>query len=392
MPTAHGTTPTEAPADGEGAGSGSSLQTEFNNDFSGARERVMDGWIAQGGVISKQRDAVSEFAEAIPVEDAPTFTETVLKAAITAAPMGALGGIGSVVGAAIVPGVSRSAVGATARSAAVAGTISNPAAADLGTAAVMAARAILAQAVDEGQSRVVSGISSRFAAHNEMPTSIQTFAATQRDLLDDIAQTQGAAMRRMLSAQPEATKWETLEALHDAIQAQRDQVEAIQWAKMTDEWFSMQTSGGIGAGARPGVLQIELDDAYPNHRGRFHITSANLLGHGSNEAVRATIARRKIEDIGMPMYIHMSGSMGHGVLDCDWGMRIAHDGGAPDSVTYNRWGDDWLAARALRRSDLDGDDPAVNDENIQAGADDVWQHIKGRTIASLGGTIDASTW
>jgi hypothetical protein len=44
------------------------------------------------------------------------------------------------------------------------------------------------------------------------------------------------------------------------------------------------------------VLQIELDDAYPNHRGRFHITSANMLGHGSNEAVRATIASASIHN------------------------------------------------------------------------------------------------
>jgi hypothetical protein len=184
---------------------------------------------------------------------------------------------------------------------------------------------------------------------------------------------------------------------------------------MTDAWFTSQVTS-VGEGARPGLLNVELEDVYGDHSGPLQIKSGNLLGSGSNDAVRSWIAGRSLGEIGIPKVISMNGSLGWGVLDHKyqiyvWAPRPTSGGAAVGSansgpvdqfmggaeqritrVGGNKWGPTWLAAYHLGQQDLDRDDERVTSDNIRAGAQKVWENIKDKSITSMGGSVDDSGW
>jgi hypothetical protein len=160
------------------------------------------------------------------------------------------------------------------------------------------------------------------------------------------------------------------------------------------------------------LLNVELEDVFADYSGRLRVKSGNLLGSGSNETVRAWIAERTLGEIGIPKIITMNGSLGHGLQDHKFDInvwarprqskqRMSNDpvsrfmGGDEQRITRvggTRWGPTWLAAYHLGLRDLDRDDPRVTPANIMAGAHKVWDNIKDRSISSLGGSVDHSTW
>lgn len=382
-----------------------SLQEDVGGDWSAALTTVNNKYIGTGGVIDRQKDAVRQFSQYAQITDPPSIGEQMLLGSINLLLGAAMGGIGTVmlglVGRMIQPalmGATRATMGTAVDSADVRGRIRASA-----TAIVEALR-------DAGKERVQAAVATAWSAHGEgAGTSILQFQETQLHALNDIGQRQSEVLMRQLgqlrATAGEEDEWGAVNTLYGVFNEALDQAYNQQFNKMTDTWFTMQVQT-VGPGVRPGMLRVELDDRYPNS-GSFSITGSNLNGEGSNEEIRRRISQRTLEEIQIPKVIRMrSGSMGYGILDCDWYINvngaelpsstptISAPRGRTESLLAgpqqvqswggNRWGPTWLAAFHLGLEDLDNDDARNTDANQQHGAEAVWNAVKGMRPGSIG--------
>ncbi|MBE2184132.1 MAG: hypothetical protein IAE89_11945 [Anaerolineae bacterium] len=381
------------------------LQENVGGDWSAALTTVNNKYISTGGVVDRQKDAVRQFAQVAQVNDPPSISEQMMLGSINLLLGAAMGGIGTVmlglVGRMIQPaliGATRATMGTAVDSADVRGRIRASA-----TSIVEALR-------DAGKERVQAAVASAWSAHGAgAGTSILQFQETQIHALNDIGQRQSETLMRQLgqlrSTTGEEDEWGAVNTLYGIFNEALDQAYNQQFNKMTDTWFTMQNQT-VGPGVRPGMLRVELDNRYPN-AGTFSVTGSNLNGEGSNADIRGRISQRTLEDIQIPKVIRMrSGSMGYGILDCDWYVNvtgaelpsstptISAPRGRTESLLAgpqqvqswggNRWGSTWLAAFHLGLQDLDNDDARNTAANQQRGAEAVWNAVKGMRPGSVG--------
>ncbi len=333
--------------------------------------------------------SVQDFTDAIQEEDSPSLGEQVLLGGINLLLGAAFGGIGtvlkSVASRALRPalrGVTQATMGTAVDSSELRGTLRS------------SVNSIIDKLVEAGQEKVQAAVSQAWSNGGaDAPNPIQQFRQTQMQALETIAReqvrTMNIEMARLIGTEGEEDEWEVADALYASFQQSLQQVYNQQYNKMTDSWFRMQTQS-IGLGARPGVLNIELKTRYP-HQGRFEISGGNLLGSGANESIRNRLANRPLEEISIPKVIRMNGSMGYGILDCDWWITVTGEMSSSQMVTRlagNRWGLPWLAAYQLSLSDLDRGDERNSLENQMAGAREVWNAIKTQTCHEIG----SSSW
>ncbi len=385
------------------------FQARYGGNFDLAAVAVKGRWDAVGGIVTRQRDAVNDFADAVQREDQPDWTEAIAIAALESALSLALGGIG---------GAIKARLGRTVRAAALAGMInaevSGAAPAEIIGAAGLRANQYISAVVDEGKSHVTSFISSGVRGNLVGPPAEQ-FRSSNLDTLNSVAQRQGDTLIQRLARAPEAQRWVVAEGLYEAFGESLDDAYQQQIDAMTDNWFTTQTRT-VGGGARQGVLRIDLTDTYANHQGQLQADGANLLGAGVNDTTRGWLQDRPLEEISIPKYVKMNGKLGYGINDCVYGIRVfgarpqsrgptvsaARSGPAylhdmdrtqrPQSITTNRWGGAWLAAYHLRLQDLDNDDPRLTDDAVSQGVTKVWNAIKRRSIAGLGAEFGSSSW
>jgi hypothetical protein len=367
------------------------IQRDLRRDYSGqwgtAQTQLNAMYGGIGGVIDRQKGAVTDFLRYAKISDQSSIGEQVL-----------INGINILLGAVIpgIGGVIKTAVKSMVQSR-LKGTVES----------------IVDSMVDAGKGAAQGAVKSAWRETAGAGTPIVKFAETQRRALETIAQIQIASMNkefaRLLTTEGENDEWEAGDALYKSFQQSLDCAYNEQFNKMTDIWFTMQT-GFIGGGARPGVLRITLKRRYPD-RGSFLIDDANLLGSGSVQEIRARLARRKLKDITIPKFIQMNGKMGMGIQDCNWSIRVSGAEPSPKYPTISAkrtnleslmagsqrlmgygghkfWGWPWLAAHHLGISDLEDDDYRNTAANRSAGAREIWDAVKNMSP----GSIDASNW
>ena len=359
------------------------LRTEFHGQWDEARSSLVQAFSGVGGIIDRQKGAVSDFCGHAGNPDPPSVTEQILIAGINIVLGAALPGVGTALKA-VAQGVVRASLRGTVNS-------------------------IIDSMVDSGKGAAQGAVTTAWAQGGGSQASrLLQFAETQRRALESIAQVQVRAMLRELarlrSSAGEEDEWEAADALNQAFQRSLRQAYDQQFNKVTDTWFTMQVTS-VGPGARPGVLQITLNRRYP-HQGQFSIAGGNLVGGGATEEIRRRLAARPLEEIGIPKVIRMNGQMGYGVMDCAWHIQVT--GEAPPSSQpafrapassldmlagpqrvvgyggHQTLGWPWLAAFRLRLEDLASDDPRNTAANRSAGAEEVWQAVKDLTPGRVG--------
>jgi hypothetical protein len=367
------------------------IQRDLRSDYSGqwgpAQTQLNAMYGGIGGVIDRQKGAVTDFLRYARISDQPSLAEQILINAINIVLGAVIPGVGSVIKSAAQSMVRQSLRGAVG--------------------------SIVDSMVDAGKGAAQGAVTSAWSETAGEGTPVVQFAETQRRALETIAQRQIASMNqelaRLLSTEGENDEWEAGDALYQSFQRSLDNAYDEQFNKMTDTWFTMQTRT-IGGGARPGVLRITLERRYPD-QGSFRIDSANLLGSGSVVEIRRRLAQRALQDITIPKFIQMNGRMGMGIMDCNWSIQVAGTEApssrptlsaprtrlegltaGPQRLTgyggHRSWGWPWLAAFHLNLHDLDNDDPRNTDANRSSGAREVWEGIKNLSPGSIG----ASTW
>ncbi|QGH68789.1 hypothetical protein [Pseudactinotalea sp. HY158] len=401
--------PTAAPA---AAAPRTELDVRYNGDYALAAQAVKGLWDTTGGVVARQQQAVTDFigSGGAASTDPPSLAESLIVGALETALGLALGGIGTAI-------INR--LGGTIRAAVLAGAIQGEATgtvpAEVVGAAGRLAQEFVTATVDAGKSTVTSYVSSSVRGRLPQATPLAQFGRGQMATLNEVSIAQGEQMLERLANAPAPERWVAAQGIYDALQASLRSAYVTQRDAMTDTWLTAQVRH-VGGGAEPGVLNVTLTDVYADHRGPLRIDSANLLGAGANATVRGWVADRPLEDVGIPKVVTMNGSLGAGILDCIFTLRLwsapppatgpsirsatpdplaAYLAGGPATLqrlSNNRWGDDWLAAYHLGLQDIDGDDPRVSAENIVAGAHKVWDNIKGASISARGGSVGASSW
>lgn len=384
------------------------LHEQYGDNYGQAVSAVVDLWGSTGGVVTRQRDAVRAFTGpgGAGGEQELPLSEQLLLGALEFVLGAALKGIGKLVTQGVASVASR-----VARVPVLAGAIAGSTAGSVTVEDIVAigeaAEASIGAAVEAGAEQVTSSVRSSWSRVSSTTAgSLAQFGETQLAALNAIGVSQSQRLRRQLANLPEAVRWGAAQTVHDLLEGALDRVYDEQWNTMTDTWFSLQTKS-VGIGARPGVLQIELENAYAGGSG-YSVSSANLLGAGSTEPVRQVLGRRTIGSIGIPRVIRMpSGSLGWGWLDHDWQLHVFGAEGAsagpelrapvnPDApfltdrpgtvqrISGNRWGPTWLAAHALGLTDLDREDPRVTSDAIWRGAEAMWAVVRNLTPGSIG--------
>jgi len=363
------------------------LRSDFSNQWGPAQTQlnVMYGGI--GGVIDRQKGAVTDFLRYAQVPDQPSLAEQVIINGINIALGAVIPGVGSIIKSAAQSLVRESLRGAMG--------------------------SIVDSMVDAGKGALQGAVTNAWSQTAGVGTAIVQYAETQRRALEEVAQSQISSMNRelarLLSTEGDTDEWEAGNALYESFKQSLTSAYNEQFNKMTDIWFTMQNQT-VGGGARPGVLRITLTRQYPNQR-NLRVESANLLGSGSVSEIRRRLGQRRLQDIAIPKYIEMNGQMGMGIMDCAWNINVT--GQEPPSshptisaphtrleslmagaqrVTgyggHRTLGWPWLAAYHLNIEDLGSDDSRNSDANRSAGATEIWNAIKNLTP----GTIDASSW
>lgn len=365
------------------------LYSAYDSDnFSAAVESVAGRWTRVGGVIDRQKDAVRNFGGSGGAGGgtAPQIADQVMSTVMSVVLESALGKIGDLVKSGME---SREWAESITR--------------------------VVNAGVSEAKSKVKKAVADAISDAPPLGNSLADFVARQLRALSDLGEHEYNATKRALLSEPPRRRWEVARDLYDQIDAKARAAEQVQWNECTDAWFTQQTRASYGRN-EAGHLNIFLADAYPvGSNSRLRASDATLAGAGSNRGIWSALQNRPLGDIGIPKVIRMSsGSMGRGWLDCSFDIRVhggrriqgpavvspgtalqTFSGGTqrPQNMRNNRWGDDWLAAKALGLRDIDGDDPRVNDQNVARGANMVWEELKDRTVQGLGATIDApSGW
>lgn len=364
------------------------LYAEYDsNNWTSAVESVAGRWTRVGGIVDRQKDAVRNFAGpgGAGGGTAPQIADQVMSVVMGVVLDAALGKVGDLVKS---------------------GMESRDWAESI--------RRVVNASVSTAKSKVSKAVEDAISGQAPLGTSLATFAARQLRALNDLGEQQYRATKRTLLREPERYRWEVAKDLYDQLDANAAAAEQVQWNECTDAWFTQQTSWSYGRND-PGHLNIFLEDAYPaGSNSRLRAAQATLAGSGSNQGVWSSLQDRPLGEIGIPKVIRMpDGSMGAGVLSCEFHIRVhggsrvrgpavlapgtptqTYSGGdqRPQNLRNNRWGDDWLAAKALGLRDIDGDDPRV-DANVVRGAQMVWDELKNKSVRDLGASIDApSGW
>lgn len=375
------------------------LKTNVGGDWAAALTQLSAMYSGTGGVVDRQKDAVRNFSDFAAEKDQPSLGEELILGAINMILGYAMGGIGTAL----------KAVASKAMGAVTAGAAKPSAGKEEGAKPAISVDGIIDKMVDKGKDKLKDSIKSAYSAGGgSQPTTLLKFKETQLQTLSSIAQEQILTMTSQLGqlrgTPGEEDEWRAANALFEAFSQNLGYAYQEQFNRMTDTWFTLQVQT-IGPGVRPGVLRVYLADRYP-HEGTFRVKGGDITGSGSNETIRSRLAERSLTSIKIPKVISMNGSMGHGIMDCEWYIKVT--GGEPASasptisaptskleglmggtqhvVSYggNRYGFPWLAAYHLKLKDLDGDDARNSDANQNAGANEIWDGIKNLTPGSIG--------
>jgi hypothetical protein len=171
----------------------------------------------------------------------------------------------------------------------------------------------------------------------------------------------------------------------------------VQWNATSDGWFNMQMASGRGTTAEADVGRVLIDlknNTYPDE-GPPPIAAAYIYGEGVNETTLEPYNHRALGEIAMSKLVVMdNGSMGWGWVDCGWKMLLGPDNAVWDVKETNRYGELWLAAKAVGKHDLDTDDAEFRWANVEKGAQMVWDEIKNSTTTfkKAGATSGPGPW
>jgi hypothetical protein len=394
------------------------LETLYASNYERAIDAVTDMWNAVGGVVDRQKDAVTVFEQEAEAQDKSSLAESIVVFAVETALGMALGGIGGA-----VTGVLSRTIDAAAGAKAQHGKAST---AGIAAAAAIVAKETVKKLVEAGKTMATAHVKSTLAGGlGPARTPLLQFGRVNRDALNRIAIAQGREIQQQLAKAPEAQKWIVAQGLYDAFQDNLETAHQVQLNSMTDAWFTSQVRS-VPGGARGsmlgvlpphgGVLKVELESIYGNHAGPLKVQAGNLLGSGSSDTVRTWIAERTLDEVRIPKEIRMTGSLGRGILPHKYWIKVwapqrttagpAISAANPDplsafmgggeqrvvGVDSNHDGETWLAAYHLGLQDLDRDDERVTAENVLAGARKVWDNIKSRSLSSMGATVGNSEW
>ncbi len=379
------------------------LKTTVGGDWAAALTQVAAMYSGAGGVIDRQKDAVRNFCDFAAEKDQPSLAEEMILGAINMILGYAMGGLGTAFKSVAAKVLSAAGVKAAAPAAGTEGA-AKPA---------ISVDGIIDKMIDKGKEKLKDSVKSAYqGGGGSQPTTLTKFKETELQALSSIAQEQILTLTSLLGqlrATPgEEDEWMAVNALFEAFSQNLTYAYQESFNRMTDTWFTMQV-GSIGPGVRQGVLRVYLTDRYPD-KGGFSVKGGDITGSGSNENIRSRLGARNLKNIRIPKVISMDGSMGSGILDCSWYLKVTGGGrpssqptisaptsgverlmsGSQDVVGYggNKDGFAWLAAYHLKLQDLDTDDARNTQDNQDAGASEVWEAIKNLTP----GTLGASTW
>ena len=342
--------------------------------------QVADLWTAANGIIAKQKTAVSRFCGkgAAGADKEPDLFESVFSAAVLAIIGVATDGIGLAVGAAAEAGIGK--------------LISLlPKAIDKHSVEAVTKK-VLDVAIDKGKEKAKEAAKKKLEAAPSTPSAgsrklATPLASLQAALEDSIDRGGGEEKKQTLQTllanenmSPPEAKWVAAAALYDGLTATIDLADEVQWNATSDAWLIFQQASGRGTTAAVdiGRVLIDLNNTYPNVGAR--VDAAYLAGQGVNETTLEPYNQRALGDIAMTKLVSMDGGhMGRGWVECQWKMLIGADNSMIDVKGTNRYGSLWLAAHGVGKEDLDFDDAEYTTANAVAGAQKVWDTIKGRT-------------
>ena len=416
------------------------LREHSHNQFDIGMDELSSTFEGQGGILGRQLQAIDDFVFEIRQQDPPPMAEIILEEAIGVLVGSAVTSIGNLIKSKIIsripnprqrdvivgdlePELSESIdvpdrvrIEHNQQAQEINGQLVEQA--GIQSENVLQARGeirrntsseIMDQMVRQARSGSTGYVAQAFASSTSGNVP-ERFGSVQKRALRSAAQEQISTLRSELAAFRSTSdpddEWVRANELYQGFRDTIDQAYDIQFNKMTDLWFLLQTQS-IGAGDRAGVIGLQLDGISPN--GNIVIDDAWIVGQGNNAEIRNRLSRRTLNDIAIPKVIQM-----HGSFEESWASpfftiniygRTARSSGpsfqAPatqgrfarealdngqriNGVSVNRWGDAWLAAHYLNLGDLDPSDERVNSNNVARGALKVWNAIKNHRPPSLG--------
>lgn len=382
---------------------------DYANNFGPALAQL---GVMMNSVKERQKDATRRFRRGLDARHVPDWREQAVIGILNLALGAVVGSVGQIITA--TGGRVAAALGTYAATRAE-GTMGTDNALDAGVGIETAINNAVTSMVTAGTAAVTSSVTTAVqGVQISGAVTPDQFQDANLRALEDIYVQASSGLNQGVAhfmSQPDLCWW-LLDGLFGALRQELQRCEDIQFNKLTDVWMANQATT-IGLGTRAGVLQIELASAYPDARS-FSVRSANIVGSGApDETIRRELGRRQLKEIGVPKVIRMNGSMGYGIMDCNWNIEV--HGGAPatsgpsissgSSSPAERYlatgtqsihgvnqvgpyGFAWLAAHQLGLRDLDNDDSRRSSSNVNAGARDVWNVIKELTP----GTIGNSNW
>ena len=362
------------------------LREDYKGSWISAMAQLNNRFIAVGGIIDIQKGAVQDFARYAAATDQPSVAQQVLIGVINLVLRAVIRGVGSAMKA-----IAQTAVRQALRN---------------------SVGAMVDSMVDAGKNRAQQAVRDAWDTQGASEaTRLAQFVETQRRGLESIGQHHAEHMNQRLAglrSTNEDDAWAAANALYQAFgQSLQTAAYNVQFNKMTDIWFTMQT-GTVGTGARHGVLQIMLERRYPNS-GMFRISGGNLLGSGATQRIRSRMARRPLREITIPKVVLMNGQMGYGIMDCNWQIHVTGQElpsanptirapetrsrtelfmAVPQHVVDIRghayYGLPWLAAYHLGLDDLSSSDPRNSSANRAAGSRAIWAAVENLTPGTIG--------
>ena len=354
-------------------------------------------WVAGNGIVAKQKQAVQRFCGkgGAGADADPDLLEGLFEAAVLAIIAVATDGVGLTVGAAAERGIGK--------------LISALPKAIAREPVEKAAKVVIDKAVDKGKEKakeVAKGSVSKapkvsVGGGRKLATPLASYQAVLEDSIDSgCGAEKDKTLQTLLDLQavsPPELKWIAAAAIYDGLTATLAEIDELEWNAVSDGWFRMQTASGRATtkGVDIGRMSIDLKkDTYPDG-GPPAIKAAYLYAEGVNETTLEPYSHRALKDIGLSKQVVMdNGSMGWGWVECGWKMLLGADNEFIDVKGTNRYGELWLAAKAVGKHDLDTDDDEFRYQNVVKGAQMVWDEIQNRTtkFEEAGATSGPGPW
>ena len=402
------------------------LEERYPGQFGIAMDELNSIYEGQAGILGHQLQAIEDFTRDVSGEDPPNLLEVITEQALTVVVGSVVTAVGNRIKQYVVNRLTVSSLPTVnllpdapdttrlspemryanqldieTHNDAVVGQVTNT-----HTALVTAtASEIVDQMIRNGRSSATGHVSAALNSANRSHSTPQIFGSVQAMALRNIYREQGSTMRQqlagLLNTPDPRDEWTRANVLYQGFEQNLASAYDIQYRTMANLWFASQVRG-VGRGVRSGVLGIELDSVYPSENLTFDDTW--LAGEGNNASIRQRIEQTPLQNLRMPIVIQMDGKLGGGWLPCTFGINIyaqinrsgpsisarSHSvdemmSGTPSvqDVSSNRWGYAWLTAYHLGLNDLDNDDSRITASNVRAGANKVWNRIKGRRPSSL---------